>query len=344
MKRPSVFFYLTFFLLLWCADMLSTFFTILVVSVLASAAFRFGVFENLLQQPIPPSSAVVITGTSTGFGKLFTLSLSQKSVVVFACVRKEEDGEKLIASAASEYRKFIIPVVLDVTDDSQMKKAVEIVGTELKKRSLSLFALVSNAGVSHIAPLQLSDMKKLRHSFEVNVFGTINFINSFAKLMHESKNCRVVILGSMAGQVNMLPAMDSYCATKSALESLADGYRHELMLHGIPVTLLEPGAFKTEFISRHFTDSALSAVDNSKLLGWEQQLITACKKMDAVAAANDKMPATWVSRQLERVLGARYPPARVLIGPDAMLATPIWSLLPDSVSDVLLWAMGKVMF
>ena len=135
--------------------------------------------------------AVVVTGASTGIGKAIALALDASGLRVFAGVRKEADGEKLSREAGP----CLTPVLLDVTDDSSIARAVETVAKLANGR---LYGLVNNAGVGLGGPLELVPISKTRELFEVNVIGLLAVTKAFLPLLRKARG-RVVNIGSLAG-------------------------------------------------------------------------------------------------------------------------------------------------
>ena len=108
---------------------------------------------------------VLITGAATGIGRASALKMAQDGWTVFAGVRKQADGESLLAAGGER----IVPLILDVTDGEQVAAAVAQIGEQVGDRGLD--GLVNNAGIGVAGPLELIPIDDLRRQFEVNVFG-----------------------------------------------------------------------------------------------------------------------------------------------------------------------------
>jgi NAD(P)-dependent dehydrogenase (short-subunit alcohol dehydrogenase family) len=187
--------------------------------------------------------SVVVTGSSTGIGWGATKVLTQKGFRVFGSVRKREDGERL----KSEFGEAFVPVLFDVTDERAVAAGAEQVSAALGGETL--FGLVNNAGIAVAGPLLYLKIDELRRQFEVNVTGQLIVTQAFAPLIGADRSRkgapgRIVMISSVGGK-NANPFMGPYNASKFALEGLSESLRRELMLFGIDVIVVAPGAVAT---------------------------------------------------------------------------------------------------
>jgi NAD(P)-dependent dehydrogenase (short-subunit alcohol dehydrogenase family) len=153
-----------------------------------------------------PQPAVAVTGASTGIGKAIALALDAHGFRVFAGVRKEADGLAL----SREARHGLTPVLLDVTDEAAIRRAVETIGAQTQGQ---LHGLVNNAGVGLGGPLELVPITRTRELFEVNVIGLLAVTKAFLPLLRKARG-RVVNIGSLAGILAMPGA--SPCPAQAA--------------------------------------------------------------------------------------------------------------------------------
>ena len=192
------------------------------------------------------SKTIVVTGASTGIGYATSLALAKAGYDVFAGVRSLSAGEPLVKAASSLPGK-ITPILLEVTDQAQ----VDAAGAQVKA-SLGgepLFGLVNNAGIAHGGPLLHQSIDQIRQVMEVNVIGLIRVTQAFAPLMAATATSaarpgRIVNISSVAGKFGG-PFLGAYVASKHAVEGLSETLRRELMLHGIDVIIIGPGAVQT---------------------------------------------------------------------------------------------------
>lgn len=206
-------------------------------------------------RPITPGDAVVVTGASTGIGKHAALTLAKEGYTVFCGVRKERDGASLVDSA----RKHGIdptkvkPLLLDVTNSTQISEAVVEVSTFLQGRGLA--GLFNNAGVGGEAPsaggsnaVEHQSMDKYRWVMEVNFFGVVDVTKSFLALLRKGKG-RIIINTSIDGFMGT-PFQSTYVASKFAAEGWADSLHREVSYKDVHVAVLEPGFVASHIIQK----------------------------------------------------------------------------------------------
>ncbi|MCK4594004.1 SDR family oxidoreductase [bacterium] len=181
--------------------------------------------------------SVLVTGTSTGIGRAVALALAKLGWRVYAGVRRSEDGDRLIESAADNLK----PVILDVTKPEQIQDVARLLRGELDESGLH--GLVNNAGINVSGPIEFLPPDDLRRQFEVNVIGQVAVTQAFLPLLRRVRG-RVVNIGSVSGW-SAMPLIGPYCASKFALRALSDTLRLELRPWGIRVILIDPGPIST---------------------------------------------------------------------------------------------------
>ncbi|HRE42627.1 MAG TPA: SDR family NAD(P)-dependent oxidoreductase [Terricaulis sp.] len=187
--------------------------------------------------------AVVVTGASTGIGRAAVAKAVREGAHVFASVRKAADAESLKA----EFGEAVSPLVFDVADEAAVRAGAAEVAAALGGRRL--FGLVNNAGIAVPGPLLYLDTDELRRQFEINLFGVHNVTRAFAPLLgadpeRSGKAGRIVMISSVGGQ-NGAPFVGPYASSKFALEGYSQSLRRELLLFGIDVIVIGPGAIAT---------------------------------------------------------------------------------------------------
>ncbi len=189
------------------------------------------------------SPSAMITGASTGIGYATAAYLVEKGWNVFAGVRKPEDGERL----KSELGEAVTPVICDVTDDTQVKAAGDLVREALGDENLA--GLVNNAGVAVAGPLLHLPIEDMQRQLEINVTGQLRVTQAFAPLLgaeagRSGKPGRIVNISSVAG-LSATPLVTPYACSKHALEAFTQGLRRELIMYGIDVVAINPGPIAT---------------------------------------------------------------------------------------------------
>lgn len=187
--------------------------------------------------------AVVVTGASTGIGRAAVAKAVREGAHVFASVRKQSDADSLKA----EFGEAVTPLLFDVADEAAVRAGAAQVAAALGDRRL--FGLVNNAGIAVPGPLLHLDTEELRRQFEINLFGVHNVTRAFADLLgadadRKGKPGRIVMISSVGGQ-NGSPFVGPYSASKFALEGYSQSLRRELLLYGIDVLVIGPGAIAT---------------------------------------------------------------------------------------------------
>ena len=187
--------------------------------------------------------SVVVTGVSTGIGRGITSVLIRHGVHVFGSVRRQEDAARLSA----ELTEGFTPLLFDVTDTRAIAAAVDIVRKRLS--GSTLLGLVNNAGISVFGPLMHITLEELRRQLEVNLVSVLGVTQAFVPLLGADRSLkggpgRIVNMGSVGGKI-AAPFLGPYAASKFALEGLSESLRRELLLFGIDVIVIGPGAVAT---------------------------------------------------------------------------------------------------
>ncbi len=192
--------------------------------------------------------SVVITGASTGIGWASAKMLLDRGFRVFGSVRKQADADRL----RSEFGANFTPLIFDVTDEAAVLAAAREVRTALNGETLA--GLVNNAGIAVSGPVLELAADEFRRQMEVNFIGPIIATQAFGPLLGsdpalKGAKGRIVMISSVAGK-NGNPMTSAYSASKHAIEGLSESLRRELMLFGIDVIIIAPGAVKTPIWSK----------------------------------------------------------------------------------------------
>ena len=165
-----------------------------------------------------------MTGCSSGIGEALAKFLAQKGWTVFAGVRKEADSEKLRAIDIN-----IKPVILDVMKEEQIRSAIEEVRVAVGEDGLD--ALVNNAGLNVVGPLEFAGMDEIKLQYEVNLFGVIRMIQAAMPLIRTGTPGRIVNIGSSGSEFKMAYS-GAYNSTKSAVIAVTESLRREVARFG----------------------------------------------------------------------------------------------------------------
>jgi NAD(P)-dependent dehydrogenase (short-subunit alcohol dehydrogenase family) len=184
-------------------------------------------------------AVVLITGCSSGFGKLAALEFARKGDTVFATMRDTSKGGELLE--AKEREKLPLELVeLDVTDEGSIQNAVR----QVIDKAGRIDVLVNNAGIGAQGPIEETEDAEAKEIFETNFFGVLNTTRAVLPKMREQRSGTIVNVSSLAGVV--CPPFDGiYSASKHALEAMTEALHYEVHPFGVRVALVEPGGFET---------------------------------------------------------------------------------------------------
>ncbi len=278
--------------------------------------------------------AVVVTGASSGIGKAVALHLAQRGFLVFAGVRRPEDGDALTAAAGAD-AGLVRPVRLDVTVPEDVCAVAETV----KAHGTPLGGVVSNAGIAVAAPMEFVPLDDLRRQFEVNVVGAVATVQALMPQVRAGHG-RLVMVGSISGLVSSR-VLGAYAASKFALEAVSDAFRRELVDWGIPVSVVEPGRIATPIWSKSLAE-ALERLERMppEALTYYQGMIDEVREGAKQAEVNGT-PAEAVARAVHRALTDRRPRTRYFVGFDAHLINALRRVLTDPMFDRLIRATRR---
>lgn len=253
-------------------------------------------------------ATVLITGCSSGFGKLSALNFARKGDTVFASMRNTAKAGELEQAKQAESLPIEI-VQLDVTDDASVEGAVR----QVIDAAGGIDVLVNNAGLGIHGPLEETDDDEMKEIFETNFFGAMRVMRAVVPKMREQKSGTIVNVSSLAGRV-VAPYGGTYSASKYALEAASEALHYELHPFGIRVLLIEPGGFETEFdgnrrLARRFTEG-------SPYLELEQRFE---QSLTRLPGGNERGDAQDVAEAIYNAVNTDQPKFRYLVGQDAEL-------------------------
>jgi NAD(P)-dependent dehydrogenase (short-subunit alcohol dehydrogenase family) len=187
--------------------------------------------------------SVVITGVSTGIGAGTARVLASRGFRVFGSVRQPADAERLQRDLGGSF----VPLYFDVTD----RPAIDAAAAQVERALAgdTLVGLVNNAGVAVLGPLLHLPVAEFRRQLDVNLVGPLHVTQAFAPLLGARRPAsgprgRIVMMSSVGGR-HASPFMGPYNTSKFGLEGLSEALRRELMVFGIDVIILAPGAVAT---------------------------------------------------------------------------------------------------
>jgi NAD(P)-dependent dehydrogenase (short-subunit alcohol dehydrogenase family) len=271
--------------------------------------------------------SVVVTGASTGIGWATAKLLLDKGFRVFGSVRKQADADRL----KSEFGPNFTPLLFDVTDEAAVLAAAREVRAALSGETLA--GLVNNAGIAVAGPVLELASDEFRRQMDVNFFGPIIATQAFGPLLGsdpqlKGQKGRIVMISSLAGK-NGNPFTSAYSASKHAIEGLSESLRRELMLFGIDVIIIAPGAVKTPIWSKA-EEVDFSPYKNSPYFSALQKVRAFTLNLGSIG-----LPAEKIAEAVYTALTAARPKVRYQIAPDPMRQI-ITRVLPKRMVDKII--------
>lgn len=190
---------------------------------------------------------VVVTGASSGFGKLTAVELARRGHTVVATMR-DVDGRnsqvrsELIETAKAEGNALQV-LEMDVADEASVNSAID----DVIKQHRKIDALINNAGTMFVGVTEAYTVADVERQFAVNFFGAVRADRAVLPHMRAVGSGLLVHVTSLMGRV-IFPFFGVYSASKFALEALAESYRYELSSFGIDSVIVEPGPFPSNLL------------------------------------------------------------------------------------------------
>lgn len=235
----------------------------------------------------------LITGASRGFGRIWADAALQRGDQVAVTARKLAD----VADFGARFGDAALPLALDVTNAEQVEQAVQ----KAYGRFGRMDVLVNNAGTSLVAATEEASDEQIRGLFDANYLGMVRVIRAALPLLRKQGGGHILGVSSGLG-ITALPLIGFYCATKWAVEALHESLAQEVKAFGIKVTLVEPGAYATEF-----GKSAPIADSLAPYAGIRQQFLTRLATMER----GDPKATT---EAILKLVDTDHPPLRLGLG------------------------------
>ena len=271
--------------------------------------------------------SVVITGASTGIGWATAKLLLGRGFQVFGSVRKQADADRLRGELGTNFT----PLLFDVTNEAAVLAAAREVRTALNGETLT--GLVNNAGIAVAGPVLELAADEFRRQMDVNVIGPIIATQAFGPLLGSDPSLkgpkgRIVMISSVAGKSGN-PLTAAYSASKHAIEGLSESLRREMMLFGIDVIVVAPGAVKTPIWSKA-EEVDISAYQNSPFFPALERIRNFMLHLGEIGLPPEKIAET-----IADVLTSAHPKVRYQITPDPVRHL-ITGLLPKRTVDKII--------
>ncbi|WP_296616117.1 oxidoreductase [Sphingomonas sp.] len=243
-----------------------------------------------------------ITGASRGFGALIAKAALEAGDAVVATARNPDDVTKTLGG-----HDHLLAVRLDVTDQAQANDAV----AAAIKRFGRIDILVNNAGFGVVGAVEEASAEEIQRVYATNVFGLLGVTRAVLPHMRRQRSGRVFNLSSVGGYASRA-GFGIYCSTKFAVEALSEALHGELEPLGIHVTVVEPGAFRTDFL-----DGSSLAPHAQRIADYDQTSGQTREWSSANNYAQQGDPAK-LATAIVRLAGEAQPPLRIQFGSDTV--------------------------
>lgn len=278
----------------------------ILVSIIALITLASPLTPTLAEHHSGDQKAVLVTGATTGIGRVTAEYLAAEGYFVYAGARKDADMDEL------NKIDNIMAVRLDVTKQDQIDAAVSLI----EEQGRGLWGIVNNAGVNVVAPLIEAKESDFQFVFDVNVFGVYRVTKAFAPMILDAKG-RIVNISSISGVLSG-GGYGMYAASKHALEAMTDALESELEEFGVHVSAVNPGNFASEIgLTRCKRLLADTNTDDWGLFEDRRQgMIDDCKNRVAAGVENEGTPPDAVAHAVQQALFDENPRGRYLVVPE----------------------------
>ena len=189
------------------------------------------------------NKVILVTGASSGFGKLIVELLTKSDFCVIATMRDINEKNSKVANEIDQLAKNVNVEELDVSCSNSVKKAI----TNTIKNYGQIDVLVNNAGIMNVGLAQGFTISQLEKQMNVNYIGVARIFKEVLPYMKEKNDGLFITISSIAGRI-IFPFLSTYNPSKFAVEALAEIYRYELSPFKIDSVIIEPGPFPTNLI------------------------------------------------------------------------------------------------
>lgn len=244
----------------------------------------------------------LVTGSSRGLGWELAKAVLESGDRVVATARRPEQLDGLV----TQYGEAVRAVALDVTDAEAAKRAVQVAIDEFG----GLDVVANNAGYANSAPIEETPDDDFRAQLETNLFGVVNVTKAALPYFRTQRAGHFLQFSSIGGRVGGTPGMGAYQTAKFAVEGFSEVLSNEVKPLGVKVTIIEPGAFRTDWGGSSMTIAAVGA-DYESTVG---ELNRYRAKVDGRQAGDPAKAA----QAIVNVVAADEPPLRLLLGKDAL--------------------------
>ena len=243
------------------------------------------------------SKTVLITGCSSGIGRLLAIRLHEKGYRIYATARSVEKLGELKS-------RGIQTLSLDVTSSTSIDSAL----AAITQNGDTVDWLINNAGYGAMGPLAEMPQEEIERQFATNLYGPLALTRALVPAMKKQGGGRILNIGSVSG-ILVTPFSGAYCATKAALHAVSDALRMELAPFNIDVMVIQPGAIESEFGNNAEASLQRTLGENSLYESVKEGILQRAR-----ASQGNPTPTGDFVDDVIRLLEQKEPPAVARIG------------------------------
>jgi len=244
-----------------------------------------------------------VTGASKGLGLALVKQLLAKGYAVAATSRSLGDLTKAVGNADRAF----LPLAVDLKSEDSIRAAL----AQTVKQFGRVDVVVNNAGYGQMGALEELSDAEARANYEINVFGLLHVIRHAMPYLREQRSGHILNISSVGGITGNFPGCGVYCSTKFAVEGLSESLAAEVKRFGVNVTIVEPGYFRTEFL----TAGSLGLPKN-ELVAYEEVRTSLQLHTQQINHNQPGDPDKAATAMID-ITGVANPPLRLALGEDA---------------------------
>lgn len=276
-----------------------------------------------MSKTITSKKVILVTGASSGIGKVSAEELIKDDHIVYCAARNVEKMKDLEKEGGKILKM-----------DVSTKESIEVGINKIIEEQGKIDVLWNNAGFGLYGPVEEISIEKARYQFDVNLFGVAELTQLVLPHLRKQKSGLIINTSSMGGKI-YTPLGAWYHATKHALEGWSDCLRLELKEFGINVVVLEPGLIETGFASgveSHFPPESMN--------GPYQKIVQGVMNAASGGSMKGSSPMV-IAKTVKKIVNAKRPKTRYLVGKMAKPLVYIRKLFSDTLYDKIIMSQVK---
>jgi NAD(P)-dependent dehydrogenase (short-subunit alcohol dehydrogenase family) len=244
-----------------------------------------------------------VTGASKGLGLTLVQKLLANGISVAATSRNLEDLKKAVGNDSPQF----LALATDLKNESSIQEAIEKTVAHFGRVDV----IVNNAGYGLVGSVEELSDQEVRENFEINVFGVFTVIRKAMPYLRAQRSGHILNISSIGGFMGGFPGFGAYCATKFAVNGLSESLAEEVRAFGVHVTVVEPGYFRTSFL----TDSSIGT-PKTEIADYKEVRDSQNAHQNEI---NGKQPGDpeRAADAMIRIVSEANPPMNLFLGSDA---------------------------